>query len=613
MCGFCGVFQEENQVEENLVTQMREYLFHRGPDEGKNYLDGNLGMGFRRLKISDPHSGEQPMSNEDETLWIMCNGEIYNYRSLRSDLIKKGHRFRNQGHTEVILHLYEETGTRCLHELRGMFAFVIWDQQNKLIFGARDRFGIKPFYYFPGKHTFAFASEIKSFLALNTFHKSLNFEAFLDYLVFQYVPEPRTIFSRVFKLPPAHYFIKEKGNPVRINQYWKPEFRPDTDIKPLSYYTERIRNKLEETIQLHLESDVPRGAFLSSGIDSTIIAAMVRQQEKLRTYSVGYGEKKYSELTAASETANYLGTEHSEYMITPEDFLEHLPRLAWHLDEPVADPAAISLYFVARMAAQDITISLSGEGADEVFGGYGIYREPLSLAPYRRIPGPLRRVLKRYSEYLPDGVPGKNFIKRGELPLERKFLGNARIFEPHELPGLLKTGIMPDPFRITDPFYARIKDLEEITRMQYIDLHTWLPGDILLKADKMTMANSLELRAPFLDHELFELAATIPTRYKVKKKTTKLALREAFKDLLPSSTVKRTKRGFPVPTREWIRRKDFRNFFFTLMETEGGRYFEKNAVNSLFQEHMRGSADRSRKIWTILIFLLWHHTFMEKS
>ncbi|RJX26193.1 MAG: asparagine synthase (glutamine-hydrolyzing) [Dethiobacter sp.] len=611
MCGFCGIMQEHGPVHEELVVKMREKMLHRGPDEGSNFLNDRVGMGFRRLKIIDLFTGRQPMSNGDGSLWLIYNGEIYNYLSLREELIKKGHKFSSRSDSEVILHLYEDRGTECLQSLRGMFAFVLWDKKRQRLFGARDRFGIKPFYYLEGPGFLAFASEIKALAEHPFFPREVDEGALTDYLTFQYVPEPRTMFSGVYRLPPAHYFLKSPGKPLEIRRYWQMQFKPSPE--PLNYFLEGIREKLREAIRLHLASDVPRGAFLSSGVDSAIIAALARELEPISTFSVGYAEEHFSELQEARETAAFLETDHHEYIITPQEFLQLLPRLVWHFDEPVADPAAISLYFVARMAREKITVVLSGEGADEVFAGYGIYREPFALAPLHNLPRPLRQSLHLLEKFLPRGMPGKNYLARSRRPLEERFLGNAYIFSPAEKKHISRLNINPSPFRVTDSLYRQVADLDEVTRMQYIDLNTWMPGDILMKADKMTMANSLELRVPYLDHCVFEFAATLPQEYKVHGKTTKRALREAFRDILPPAAINRPKRGFPVPTREWMKRPDFRRLFLDLLAGKGGDWFQRNNVKGLLKGHLEGKVEASRKLWALLIFLLWHEIYNLKG
>lgn len=611
MGGICGILQENDPVDRNLLTMMHEQMIHRGPDDSGDFVDHRVGLGARRLKIIDPAKGGQPMSNEDGSLWLVCNGEIYNYPDLRLELINRGHTLRTDSDAEVILHLYEEKGKDCLHSLRGTFAFVIYDLKKRILFGARDRFGNKPFYYMESPSRFAFASEIKALAVLPDQSTTVDEGAFFDYLTFQYVPEPKTMFSGIYRLPPAHYFQKTFGKPLEITRYWQLHFSPTKN--PLEFFVEGIREKMQEVVKLHLTGDLPLGAFLSSGIDSSIIAALVRQQRLLSTFSVGYAEEDYSELREARETAEYLETDHNEYIITPEEFLKQLPHLIWHFDEPVADPAAISLFFVARIAREKVNIALSGEGADEVFAGYSIYREPFSLAPLRNLPQTLQKTIAKIERMLPTGIYGKNYLKRAGRPLEGRFLGNANIFSLSEKKLFTNIKMDSSPFRLTDPLYRKVAHLDEVTRMQYIDLHTWLPGDILVKADRMSMANSLALRTPFLDHRLVEFAATLPLECKIQGKTTKKALREAFKDLLPPAAVHRPKRGFPVPIREWFRRKDYQALFLELLAGQGGKWFDKGAVNKLLADHLGNKVNAARKLWTILIFLLWYEIFLTKT
>jgi asparagine synthase (glutamine-hydrolysing) len=614
MSGFCGIFQEHGLVDEQLITKMRDKMRHRGPARGKNFICAQLGLGFRALKTAQTPGEQvdsQPLCNEDKSLWLVCNGKIYNHTSLRRVLAAQSHRFSTPDDSEVILHLYEEKGTACLEDLRGMFAFVLWDQNKELLFGARDRFGQKPFYYLESAGQLAFASEIKALAELPFFPGEVDEGSLVDYLTFQYVPDPRTMFRGVYRLPPAHYFLKTPGQPLKINRYWQINFK--SEQRPYAYFLEGIRDKLKETVALYLAGVAPRGAFLSSGVDSSIIAALAREKGPLATFCVGYQEENYSELQAAAETAAFLETDHHELIITPGEFFASLPQLVWQFDEPVADPAAISLFFAARLARQQVTAVLSGEGADEVFAGYGIYREPFALAPLRRLPRILQKPLRLLEKILPAGLPGKNYLARARRPLEERFLGNAFIFSAAEKREITAVADNPSPFRLTDPLYRQAAHWDEVTRMQYVDLMTWLPGDILAKADKMTMANSLELSSPFLDHQLFEFAATLPLKYKIKGKTTKAALREAFTDLLPAAAVNRPKRGFPVPTREWIKRRDFQKLFRELLAGNGGRWFQKDSVNKILQNHLTGRADVSRKLWTILIFLLWHEAFKLRS
>ncbi len=611
MCGFCGYLNQRQDIDPALLAQMQDTMVHRGPDEEGSFTDRNLGLAFRRLRIIDLEKGSQPMGNEDETLWLVCNGEIYNYKELRQDLTAKGHSFRSRSDVEVILHLYEEYREGCLDKLRGMFSLVLWDKKEKTLFAARDRFGIKPFFYFYNGSTLAFASEAKALLEMPQVSREVEEASFAHYLTYQYVPEPATMFKDIYKLPAAHYFTCRAGERPKPLRYWQASFAPQN--RPLPDLLAETRSLLQETVDLHLASDVPLGCFLSSGIDSSLTSALAAKRQPLSTFSVGYADTDYSELQEARATARFLATDHHEYVISPGDFLENLPRLVRHLDEPVADPAAISLYFVARLAAEKITVTLSGEGADEVFGGYGIYREPFSLAPYKKLPAFLRKALYRGSRLLPP-LPGKGYLARGYIPLEDRYFGNAFIFNQAEKTRLMAGGLKPlDPRLVTAPLYREAEEYDDVTKMQYIDIHTWMPGDILVKADKMTMANSLELRVPYLDHKLFEFTAQIPLKYKIRRRQTKYLLRQAFTDLLPPEVTNRPKKGFPVPTRLWLKEKKFQKHFHDLLaDKRASRWLSQKAVRELYRQHREGRADNSRKLWTLLIFLTWLRVFNLK-
>lgn len=613
MCGICGIYNKRGiEISKEEIEDMKKTMIHRGPDEEGIYIEESIGLGFQRLKIIDLARGMQPIKNEEGNISLICNGEIYNYLTLKEELQKKGHYFRTNSDVEVIVHLYEEEGFECVNSLRGMFSFAMWDGRKKILYGARDRFGIKPFYYYDKPGEFLFASEMKAILALSRVKREVDKTSLVHYLTFQYVPEPDTILEGIKKLQPATYFVL-KNNKLEFNKYWEVNFSPEN--KPLSFFLEGTREILRESVHLHTQSDVPWGGFLSGGIDSSLIAALLSEIKKLSTFSVGYKEQGYSELEEARKTAEFLGTDHHEYTITPGEFIENLPWLVWHLDEPVADPAAISLYFVAKMAKEKITVSLSGEGADEVFGGYGIYGEPRSLNYFRKLPGALQSTLFYLSNLLPQGTTGKNYVERARKGIEDRYVGNAFIFEDMQKKEILRESL---PFisykEVTRKYFSSIlESYDEVTQMQYIDLHTWMPGDILAKADKMTMANSLELRVPYLDHHVFEFAATIPTKYKLKGNTTKYVLREAFKDLLPEEVINRPKKGFPVPTRIWLNEELKEPVKKILRESFTPEYFNYSAVEKLFEDHLQGKADNSRKLWTIIIFLIWHDIFIKEK
>ncbi|MBT9157646.1 MAG: Asparagine synthetase (glutamine-hydrolyzing) 1 [Firmicutes bacterium] len=613
MCGIVGFLDErttENDKRQILSAMMGE-ITHRGPDDSGIFCDGAVALGFRRLSIIDLAAGHQPMANEDGTVWMTFNGEIYNYLELREWLIKRGHRFATLTDSEVIIHLYEEIGMECTAKLRGMFAFVLWDARTKTLHGARDRFGIKPFYYTMPGNRFIYSSEVKAILAHPHVVPQINETSLQHYFTFQFVPDPATLFEGIYRLPPSHYFSLKDGQ-LALKRYWQLEFKPEN--KPLSHFIEGTRHLLTEAVRMHMMSDVPRGAFLSGGVDSSVIVALLRRQEKLSTYSVGYAENKYDELSEARRTAEVLGTDHHEIKVSAGEFWQALPRIVWHMDEPVADPAACALYFVAARAGQDITVVLSGEGADEVFGGYGIYREPAEVRKFELLPGALQALLVRAAKFLPEGTKGKDYVRRAGTPLAERYFGNALIFTEEQ-----KDKLLPCRSRrilataVTAPYFAACAHLDDISQMQFLDFNTWLSGDILVKADRMTMAHSLELRVPFLDHHVVEFAATIPAHFKIAENMTKYVLRQAATAWLPQDVAYRPKRGFPVPTREWMKREWLEDVRAQLMQSNTTEYINKQYALDLLAEHAAGKKDHSRRLWAIIVFQLWFATYIEKS
>ncbi|NLP36422.1 MAG: asparagine synthase (glutamine-hydrolyzing) [Firmicutes bacterium] len=606
MSGFLALWDKTGGSLNFALEKTTAIMCHRGPDHFGSLISGPVRMGCRYLKTIDLSSqAKQPFFNEKKTLALVFDGRIYNYRQLRAELLQKGHFFRSESDAEVILHLYEEEGPDCVVRLRGMFAFCLYDQEKQLLVGARDRFGMKPLYYTENSGFFALASEAKVFTKLPGFSLNINEKAIPHYLTFQYVPEPETMFAGVYKIPPAHIFLWQQGR-LSLKRYWQSVFAPQK--RPFAEFVEKTRQVLRESVKLHTQASVPWGAFLSGGIDSTVIVSLLREQGPVKTFSVGYEEKNYSELSEAAATARFLETDHEEYLIHPEEFWRNLPELVWHFDDPVADPAGIALYYVARLAKKKISVTLSGEGADEIFGGYGIYKEPMALRPTTWLPRPLVRAAHKF---WPGFLPGKNFLRRAATPLEKRYFGNAFIFSEAEKRQLLKQKDFLPPTNVTAPLYREAAAYDEVTKMQYLDLHTWLPGDILVKADKMSMANALELRSPFLDHYVFAFAATIPTCYKIRNGLTKYVLRQAFADVVPPEAVKRPKRGFPVPTRLWLRGPLARKAADLLNDVTPAAYFNRSYVRTLLKDHLDGRADYSRKIWTLIIFNLWLQQFLQ--
>ncbi len=617
MCGIAALYNKrQTPVQADVIEAMTEMMLHRGPDDDGFFVDKHVALGFRRLSIIDLQGGHQPLANETKDIWIIGNGEIYNYKELQQWLTERGHLFESGSDIETILHLYEEVGFDAPKHLRGMFGFAIWDGRKQLLFGARDHFGIKPLYYTETQDAIAVASEIKSLLELPGLKREVNETAFYHYLTFQYVPDPQTMYKGIYRIPPAHSFVV-KDDAITLTPYWEVVFNPD-ESKPFSYFVEGTRDILLESVDKHRMSDVPRGAFLSSGVDSSSIVGMLKTFEPVKTFSVGSDIPGYSELEYARRTAQYLGTEHHEVIVTAERYMQELPRLVWHQDEPVADPSAILLYFVAELASQHVTVVLSGEGADEFFGGYNIYREPHALRMFAPLPSWLKGTIRSFAEKLPDNVKGKNFLIRGSKTVEERFFGNALIFSEEMKRQVIseqlsRSGSCQSPWTVTREIYERASEYDDVTKMQFLDIHTWLRGNILMKADKMTMANSLELRVPFIDPKVFAFAATIPTKYKIANGTTKHVLREAMKDFLPPEIKTRRKLGFPVPTRHWLKQQFYQWAKEIILESKVDYLLNKAYVLYMLDEHREGHADYSRKIWTILIFMLWHQIFIEQT
>lgn len=615
MCGICGFVSLKGIAEESgpVLEAMMQVMTHRGPDDYGFYHDSYAGLGFRRLSIIDLKAGRQPFASEDGRYRAVVNGAIYNFQALRRELQARGHLFRTQTDGEVIVHLYEDLGENCVKKLRGMFTLAIWDTLEKKLFLARDRFGIKPLYYTLLGDMLIFASEAKSLLQHPSVEAKLNQAALPHYLTFQYFPDPETAFAGIYRLRPAHHLTFDR-NGLSIKKYWHLKFRPDQS-KDLSYYVDMTDHLLQEAVRLHMTSDVPRGAFLSSGIDSSTIVALLNRFEDVSTYSVGCAGGKYDELPPARETAAFLGTRHEERRISAGEYWEQLPKITWYQDEPVADPAAVALYFAARLAAGEVKVVLSGEGADEVFGGYDIYREPAAVAPLQRLPGPLKQLLRSASRILPEGLKGKNYLRRATTSLEQRYFGNAFIFTEDEKRALLNREIYGQgwepPTAVTAPYYKQSIRYDGTTRMQHLDFFTWLPGDILAKADRMTMAHSLELRMPYLDHVLFEFAATIPPQFKIRKGMTKYVLRQAAARHLPDEIVRRPKLGFPVPIALWIR-DSFKEQLRELFHSRIARtYFNPPQLEHLLNLHCLGEGDYGRKLWTAAIFILWHSIYFK--
>ena len=612
MCGFvAGIYDLHVKYDnQNLIKEMNEMIAHRGPDQ-EGYMKGeHVELGFSRLSIIDLEKGYQPLSYENGRYWIVFNGEIYNYQELRNELFEKGKHFETDSDTEVILALFSEEGKEVVNRLRGMFAFVIWDNHKKEAFVARDHFGIKPLFYQEIQDGIRFASEKKSLFLQD--HK-INEQALHHYMSFQYVPEPLTMNEEILKLEPGHYMIKKIGRKAESFQYFKPVFKPINQTE--DYWKASIRESMYESVEKHMRSDVPVGSFLSGGIDSTIIAAIAKEiNPKLQTYSVGFKQDGYSEIDVAQESAAQLNIKNNSKVITADEYKNELPKMMWHMDDPLADPACVPLYFVAKEASKQVKVVLSGEGADELFGGYNIYREHQSLACFRYVPTFLKQMLRLVASKMPEGVKGKSFLERGTTPIEERYIGNAKIFTEKEKQQLLTN--YQETFnneRITGSIYQQSMGQHVVNRMQHLDMCTWLRGDILLKADKTTMAHSLELRVPFLDKEVFDLASKIPADWKTTNGTTKYILRKAFEGIVPEHVFMRKKLGFPVPIRLWLQNELYDWALDIINESETSQYIDKVYVRKLLNDHNMDKADYSRKIWTVLSFMIWHQVYVEQK
>jgi asparagine synthase (glutamine-hydrolysing) len=626
MCGLLTFISPRGEAYayRDAIAEALESLHHRGPDDtGVEVVGTDVVFAHKRLSIIDVAGSHEPLPYADGRYVLTFNGEIYNYIELREELIREhGARFDTQGDGEVIVAGFHYWGEAVVERLRGMFAFVIVDTHQRLVFGARDPYGIKPLFHLVTPDGLFLASEKKALLpfapAAQAGDEGVDTANLSHYLTLQYVPEPGTLHRGIGRVGSGECFTYRTNSVFATRRYYQPRFRPTRFDRPEDLYRQ-IQATLRESVRIHMRSDVPVGAFLSSGIDSTAVVALAREfNPKILTFTVGYDVDGYSEIEVAQDSARHLGVTTIPTKIGPQDMMEALPKIVWHLDDPVADPALVPLYFVARKAAEHVTVVLSGEGADEFFGGYTIYREPLSLSAVSSLPSPVQRGLRRVAQVIPQGVKGKSFLERGTTPIEERYYGNARMFTEAEKRHLLRRY---DPrVRYTDvtaPIYAEAAamELDDVTGMQYVDLYTWLRGDILVKADRMSMAHSLELRVPFLDREVFEVAATVPVELKLPPHSTdtKYAMRQALKDVVPPAIVNRKKLGFPTPTRVWLRHEMYDWARDILARSGAGQLLDLGYAADLLEEHRRGDADHSRKVWTVLVFCIWHAIFVEHS
>lgn len=607
ICGFTGEVIDQNKVIENMTN----LIIHRGPDDAGYFIDKNISMGFRRLSIIDLDKGNQPIYNEKNTLVLTFNGEIYNYKELKEELLESGHEFYTETDSEVIIHGFEEWGEELLPKLRGMFAFAIWNREDKSLFIARDPFGIKPMHYTKSSENFIYGSEIKSILAFPTVEKKFNYKTLDNYLSFQYAVPPETFFEGIYCLLPGHYLWYKDGN-IITQRYFEAKFNINENLD-LETASKQIEKAFENSVQAHRISDVEVGCFLSSGIDSSYVSSYFPGQ---KAFTVGFDfGQKYNEITWAQNLAKKVGINHYYKTITSEEFWNAIKKVQYHMDQPLADPSCIALYFVSKLASEHVKVVLSGEGADELFGGYTIYNEPRVFKLYQQIlPQKVRTFLANTVKKIPFRFKGRSFIIRGEHTVENKFIGNAFMFSKEDKEKLLKNpSLATRPQDLCKKLYKRAKNYDDVTKMQYLDINMWMVGDILLKADRMSMANSLELRVPFLDKEVFKIASTLPTNLKTPKENTKYALRHAAMKRLPIDTAQKEKLGFPVPTRVWLRDKKYyeivKNAFSSGIAT---KFFNTKELIQLLDDHYNGKWDNSRKIWTIYTFIVWYNIYFKE-
>lgn len=603
MCGIVG-FIDKSKDKKKIIKDMADLIIHRGPDSDGYYVDDNIALGFRRLSIIDLGTGSQPIFNEEKDKVIIFNGEIYNYQIIKEDLLAKGHKFTTKADTEVILHGYEEYGEKILNKLRGMFSFVIYDIKTKELFGARDFFGIKPFYYYIDDEVFMFGSEIKSFLGNPNFKKEFNKEMLPLYLSFQYSALENSFFKNVYKLKPGCYF-KYKDGKFKLEKYYNLELEPYED-RSFDDFKDGIRDLLNDSVEAHKVSDVEVGSFLSSGVDSSLIATISSVN---KTFTVGWDNNNYSEIDYAKDLSKKIKVKNISKKISKSEYFEKFPMIQYYMDEPLADPSAIALYFVAEIASKHVKVCLSGEGADEIFGGYNIYQEPFTVSWYYKIPFPIRKFIGVLATPFRNHS-GFNFLIRRGKKIEDRYIGNAFIFDTYEIDKVLNYKSNKKYTDLTKPYYKHCKNYDDVMKMQYIDFNFWLVGDILLKADKMSMANSLEVRVPYLDRVLVDYARHLPTQYKVNEKVTKYAFREVAKEVLDKKVANKKKLGFPVPIRVWLREEDTYNLVKNTF-LEGSKFFNTKYLIKLLDDHKNEKRDNSRKIWTIYTFLVWYKQYFN--
>ena len=608
MCGIVGFCDAKAKKEKKrIIKDMADKIAHRGPDGEGYFVDDVVALGHRRLSIIDLNTGGQPIFNQEKTKAIIFNGEIYNYESLRDELQEKGYVFQTKTDTEVILHGYTEWHDELFTKLRGMFAFVIYDLETHELVGARDHFGIKPFYYYKDENKFLFASEIKAMLAYPDFSKSVNTDALKMYLIFQYSVKEETFFKGVFKLKPGHYFHYKDGS-LDIKPYFELGFDKNTN-KSYDDVKKELESVLKDSVYYHqTTSDVEVGAYLSGGVDSSYVVSVAKPD---KTFSVGFSYEGFDETDYAQDLSKTLGIKNTRKKISADDFFEALPKIEWHTDEPHANLSTVPLYFLSELTRKEVKVALAGEGSDEMFAGYNEYNDPYLLRVYLCLPLFLRKGIRCICKHLPH-FPGRNTLIRYGLPFYERYIGHGSYMEGDEA-----NLILADPLKndetiadVIKPYYDQVKNESELTKKMFIDYHFWLPQDILLKADKMSMSHSIELRTPLMDKDVFAYAKTIPNKYLLKNKETKYVFRDIAKETIPDEWARRRKCGFPVPFSKWIRDEKYYKMIKEAFNRDYVKdYFDQNYINQLLEDHYLGKKNNGRKIYNIYCFLVWYKVY----
>ncbi len=607
MCGFVGFMDKLNQDEkQKTIKLMADRIIHRGPDEEGYYVDDDVALGHRRLSIIDLASGKQPMFNEDGSVVVVFNGEIYNYQDIKKDLEEKGHIFKTNSDTEVLVHGYEEYKEELFNKLRGMFGFVIYDIKNKELIGVRDYFGIKPFYYYDDGKTFIFGSEIKSFLEHPNFVKEVNKQALKPYLSFQYSVLDETFFKNTYRLKPGNY-IKYKDGKVEIKQYFKAEYMKKNDT--YENYKKQVKESLEDSIKCHQISDVEVGSYLSGGVDSSYIVSKAKPD---KTFTVGFDKTGFDESGFAKDLSKIFNTNNYNRVLTGDDFFNAVPIVQYHTDEPHANLSTVPLYFLSKLAREKVKVVLSGEGADEMYGGYTELDVSKWIKAYCKLPLAFRKCLANKVRDKKK-FKGKRIICQYDRPLSERFIGNAFIMDDNETEDILCDELKGKGIKFADiikPYYEDVKNEDEITQMMYINMHFWLAKDMLLKADKMSMANSIELRVPFLDKEVWNVARKIPSKYLIKHGETKKVFRDVAIEAIPEEWAKRRKLGFPVPFSMWIKEEKYFNIVkWYFVQDWVSEFFDKDKINKMLDDHYAGVENHGRKLYNIYIFLVWYKVY----